>query len=69
MGIGSIIRKEKELMKNFKRKIMLAATMMSVLISAIPIQAEVVRTDSNAQSTSDNALTLQGERIYQIMTD
>lgn len=39
------------------------------MISAIPIQAEVVGTDNNDQSISNSNLTLQGERIYQIMTD
>ena len=59
MVVGSVIRKEKELMKNFKSKVMLAVTMMSVMISAIPIQAEVVGTDNNDQSISSSNLTLQ----------
>ena len=46
-------------MKNFKSKVMLAVTMMSVMISAIPIQAEVVGTDNNDQSISSSNLTLQ----------
>lgn len=56
-------------MKNFKSKVILAVIMTSVMISAIPIQAEVVGTDNNDQSISSSNLTLQGERIYQIMTD
>lgn len=56
-------------MKSIKRKIMLTTAFLSIMVSALPLPVSASETVSTQQNVTRSNLTLQGERVYQIMTD
>ena len=56
-------------MKSIKRKIMLTTAFLSIMVSALPLPVSASEIVSTQQNVTKSNLTLQGERVYQIMTD